>query len=421
MNVVIIGGGTAGTTAAFYLRKLDKEVNITIIEKSSFTQFSPCSLPYYVNKKIADLYIFKENDYKSNNINLMLETTISSIDKNKKKIITSLGELSYDKLVLATGSESFIPQGMSGIALKDPNDINEIVKKCTKGKNIAIVGGGYIGVELAHVLADNGCNISLYEVQESILPTLDKDMSKIVLEYLESKGISVLTNANIKQDNKKIINNGDEKEFDEIIISAGFKPNIELAKSLGLKINRGIIVDDYLKADKDIFACGDCVEIKDFITNKPSSAFFATHAVKQAEIIAENILGGKQKFGPVLNSNISCAGIYVGSAGISSKIASENGIKTITAKAKSTTKSDHHKDAKELVVKIIADDKGVLIGSQIIGFEDVAGRIDLMSLAIKNKNTIYDLAELETCYNPASSPIYNAVTTAAKMCVKRMR
>ena len=421
MDVVIIGGGTAGTTTAFYLRKLNKDVNITIIEKSMFTQFSPCSLPYHINDEISDLFLFKQNDYESNKINLLLNTEVSSIDKIKKKVFTANSEFNYDKLVLSVGSTSFIPNGFNGMTLKDPNDIDQIKKRCTKNKKVAIIGGGYIGVELTNVLNKKGCNVFLYEIQDSILPMLDKDISKIVLEYLETNGITVNLGSVIKQDGKKIVDGKSENEFDEIIISAGFLPNIELAKLLKLKINNGIIVKNDLSVEKDIYACGDCIEIKDSITGNSSSMFFATHAVKQAEIIAENILGSKMKFDGVLNANISDVGMYVGSVGISSKIAESSGIKIITGKSKGTTKSDHHKCAKDLVVKIIANEKGRIIGSQIVGFEDVAGRIDLMSLAIKNKNTIHDLAELETCYNPASSPMYSPITSAAKMCLKRMR
>ena len=421
MNIAIIGGGTAGTTTAFFLRKIDKDVNITIVESSNFTQFSPCSLPYYLNDEISDLYFFKEKDYKANNINLLLKTSVSSIDRKKKIISTSNGELNYDVLVIATGSTSFVPEGISGIALKNPDDINEISKKCKKGRKVAIIGGGYIGVELAYVLSEVGCKIVIFEATNQILPTLDNDMSEIVKQFLESKGILVHTNVSIAQQEKSLTLGKEKLDFDEIIVSTGFKPNIELAKSIGLKINNGIVANEYLQAEKDIYVCGDCVEVKNLITQKHSSVFFATHAVKQAEIVAENILGAKRKFEPVLNANISNVGIYVGSLGISSKVADANGIKTISAKSRGTSKSEHHRDAKELIVKIIADEKGKVIGSQIVGFEDIAGRLDLMSLAIKNKNTIYDLAELETCYNPASAPIYDAVTTAAKMCIKRMR
>ena len=420
MNVVIIGGGTAGSTVAFYLRKLSKEVNITIIEGSKFTQFSPCSLPYYITNEISDMFVFKEQDYISANIDLMLNTTVSSIDKKNKVVHTSGGDISFDKLVLATGTKNFIPDGFQGLTLKNPDDIFLIDKKCKKGKKIGIVGGGFIGVEMAHVLKQRGCDVSLFEATEQILPNLDKDMSEYIKGYLESNGVNVYVGSTPKQKETTISLNNESHTFDEIIISTGFVPNLDAARDLGLKIDKGILVDDYLSADKDVYACGDCVEVKDFVSGKSLQAYFATHAVNQAEIVAENILGAKKKFLPVLNANISNIGIYFGSVGISSKTAEKNGIKVISGKSKGTTKSDHHKDSKEVIAKIISNAKGVIIGGQIIGFEDVSGRINLLSLAIKNKNTVYDLAELETCYNPASTPIFDVVVKAAKMCIRKM-
>ena len=420
MNVVIIGGGTAGSTVAFYLRKLNKDVNITIVENSKFTQFSPCSLPYYITNEISDLFVFKEQDYKSANIDLRLNTDVSSIDKKNKVVHTSAGNINYDKLVLATGTKNFIPDGFNGLTLKNPDDIFLIDKKCKKGKSIGIIGGGFIGVEMAYVLKQRGCEVSLFEATEQILPNLDKDMSEYIKSYLESNGVSVYVGSIPKQKENAISVNNQSHTFDEIIISTGFVPNLDAAKELGLKIDKGIVVDDYLSADKDVYACGDCVVVKDFVLGNKIQAYFATHAVNQAEIVSENILGAKKKFHPVLNANISNIGIYFGSVGISSKTAEKNGIKVISAKSKGTTKSDHHKHSKEIVAKIIVDSKGTLLGGQIIGGEDISGRINLLSLAIKKKNTIYDLAELETCYNPASTPIFDVIVKAARMCIRRM-
>ncbi|MFW5852978.1 MAG: NAD(P)/FAD-dependent oxidoreductase [Nanoarchaeota archaeon] len=421
MNIVIIGGGTAGTTVALYLRKLSKDVEITILESSKFTQFSPCSLPYHITKEVEDLFVMKDSDYKSGNINLMLDTKINSINKNKKIVSTSNGEIEYDKLVISTGSKSFVPNGLEGLTLKNPDDIRLIEQKCKKNSKVAIIGGGYIGAELAYTLNKIGCKITLFEATSQILPSLDTDMSDYVKSYLESQGILIITDAVVSQDGKEIISSDKKTKFDEIIIAAGFTPNLDLVEGLGLKINKGIIVDDYLRVDKDIFACGDCIEVKDFVTEDLRPAYFATHAVRQAEIVAENLLGAKKKFLPVLNANISDVGLYVGSVGISSRVAENKGMQIITGRSKGTTKSDHHKNAKEIIVKLIADKKGILLGGQVIGAEDVSGRINLLSLAIKNKNTIYDVAEMETCYNPASAPIFDVVTKAARMCIKRMR
>lgn len=443
MNVIIIGGGSAGTTCAFELRKLNKEIKITIIEKSNNLEYSPCALPYVLSgeiKSFEDIFIFKKEDYEQNDIDILLNSRVIEINKKNKKIVyekeKQKKEINYDKLVFAVGGSCFIPaiEGIEDINcffLKSLEDAKKISKTIKKGNQSTIIGAGMIGVELSVSLAEKGEKVSLIEARENILPyLLDLDMSKKLKEYLEEKNIKIHENAKIvKIDNSKLIfENQDTKEknkkvsFDRLFLCTGVKPNLELAKKIGLKINKGIIVNRFLQtSDENIFACGDCVESIEFNSNKKILSALGTTAVRQAKTIAQNLLKENKKFPEVLNNTITKIGdLYVGSVGLTGKRAKELGIKFISAKYSGNVRAEYYSNKEKITLKIICNEKGIVIGGQIIGHNEVVGRLDLLALGIQNKLHIKKIANLETCYNPPSAPIFDPLTITAEICFKKL-
>lgn len=438
MKVVIIGGGSAGTTCAFELRKLNKEVEITLIEKSSNVEYSPCALPYVLSgeiKSLKDIFIFGRNDYESNGINLILNSEVVSIDRKNKKIFykkqdsKEQEQIDYDKLVISTGSFCFFPE-IEGIdktdffKLKTIQDAEKILKSLKKKSNSVIVGGGMIGLELAFSLKEKGENVSVVETRENILPHLvDSDISQKLKDYLEDEKIKFYENKTIeKVSNKELFLKDEKIKFDKLFLCTGVRADIRLAKESGLKTNQGIIVNEYLQtSDKDIYSCGDCTEAFEFFSGKKILSQLGTTAVRQAKIIAKNITGKKEKFSPVLKNTITKIGkIYFGSVGLTEKKAMEYQIKTISAKYSGNVRSDYYPSKSKITIKIVCDKKGRVIGSQIIGDEEVVGRMDLLALAITKKLNIRELANLETCYNPPSAPIFDPLTIAAEICVKKL-
>jgi len=270
-RVIIIGGGSAGTTAAFELRKLNKEIGITIIEQSKYTEYSPCALPYVIGREIyapEKIFIYKHEDYSNNDINIMLKTMVQGVDP-KEKIVKILEEdriveLTYDYLVLATGSIPNLPkiQGLESskyLMLKTIDDARDIMSD--RGRRVLIIGAGVIGVEVAGILSRDR-QVILIDSSTLLNPLLDEDVSSKVKGYMESLGITIKENATIdKIEEGKAFVGSDILRFDTLIISAGMKPNVSIAKDAGLKISRGIIVDKNLRtSDKSIYACGDVVE-----------------------------------------------------------------------------------------------------------------------------------------------------------------
>jgi len=448
MKVVIIGGGTAGAALAFQIRKINKSCDIEIVESSNNLQYSPCALPYTVSGEIPsfdDIFIFTKEQYAQNNIAFRKNTKAIKIFPRKKQVEIISGSnkelISFDALILATGASPVIPPiiGLTkenSLVLKtieDAKKIKEKVRLNKKGdslqkeqKSITIIGAGLIGVELATSLNDSGQKVTLIDQKHILSSNLDKDMGSIVKEYLIKNNIEVFENSKIEkvQNSKIFLNNHhiQELKFDEIIVCVGVKPNLELAIASKISTNKGIIVSPFMETNKKgIYAIGDCVESKEFYTNETILSQIATSAVRQSKVVAKNIFGAKEKFPKVLNTTISRAkDLIFGTTGISSDRASSFGIKTISAKYSGETRSEYVPQKKPITIKIVADLKGIVIGAQIIGFEEVAGRLDLLALAISKKMSLSDLENVEFCYNPMVAPIFEPISIVAHLCKKRL-
>ena len=425
MKIVIIGGGTAGTTTAFEIRKHDKDAEVVVIEKTSNTQCSPCSMPYYVEGKIQDkkdLIVFSEQDYRKAGIDLLLETEVESIDHHRKtlQILTAKNDkrqLSYDALVLATGASPIIPpidglDKVNSICFKTLDDAVKLKQGLQEYSKISILGAGFIGVEVAWALKDN--NVSLIEAQEHILPgAFDNITAKTIQSYLENNGVVVETGKNIS-DASKIVQGKDEM----VILSCGVKPNINVAEKAGAKVNKGILVNSLLETSlPSVYACGDCCEF----TDKSDFAMsqLGTSAVKQAGILVNNILNEEKQSFQTNNSIVSMTGELVfGATGLSREKA---GREVVTSFYKGSTKSRHFPGAKDVRVWLVADSNGKLLGGQVVGYEGVVGRVNLVSLAVQKDLNLKDLAVMDACYNPSVSPIFEPVAMAAEMGLRKIR
>jgi NADH oxidase (H2O2-forming) len=416
---------------------LDKEIEISIIEKSEFLEYSPCALPYVLSgeiKSFDDIFIFKHSDYENNGIAIKTDTKVVKIDRERKMVICKTKdreeEVFYDKLVLASGS-CVKPLTIKGrkdaeyFALKTMADAKAISGKIINSGNSIVIGAGFIGLELAAALRSRNERVAVLEAKDRPLPhILDKDMGRLLSGHLSEMGIELFLGAEVKEISagKILFNENDSLPFDDLFLCAGMKACTELAESAGLECGEAVIVNDYLEtSDKDIYACGDCVLSKEMNTGKKIQAQLGTIAVKQGKIAAGNIMGKKIKANPVLNNAISKIGdLYVAAVGLGLERAKEEEIGAVSAVYSGKVRSEYHPSSSRISVKIISDLKGKIIGGQIIGHEEVAGRIDLISLAIQKGLTLGDLANLESCYNPASASINEPVSVAAGICIKKL-
>ncbi|HKK54166.1 MAG TPA: FAD-dependent oxidoreductase [Patescibacteria group bacterium] len=446
MRVVIIGGGTAGSEVAWRLRRQDKDIEIIILEKGRYRQYSPCALPYFLSgkiKKANDIVLFSDDYYNYNNINLYLNSELKEVNTKTKELKyldkknNKEEKLSYDYLVLATGLKFNLPsipglKDQDFYCLKRLDDVQRIKKAVKKNDKAVIIGAGYVGVELADALSALGLKVSLIEGQENILPTtLDKKIANIVKEEMEAKKIEVITNSKIEKITKKQVSLKDKKiNYNHLFVACGLSADLSLAKQIGLKVNKGIIVNDSLKTSKkDIYAAGDLVESVNLIDNKKVLSQLATTAVSQAKVLAQNILADKQKKeslkykrNKVLSASVSkFNNLIFASCGVTNSYCQKNNIKTISAYYKSKDKAEYYPEAKDIFIYLVSDIKGRIIGCQIAGYNEVLGRLNMVSLAIKQGLTLKDFVNSETCYNPALSSIFDPLTITAEICLKKLK
>ena len=447
-NIVVIGCGAGGGTAAQFAKKTDRKANITVFEKGKYPQYSKCGLPYAISgeiPKIENLIEFDKEWFNKANIELNLESIVEKIDSVKKIVYAKKGnktiEKTYDSLIIATGSKPLIPPieniDVDGVfvvrTIDDANKISSYTKNC---KNATILGAGFIGLEMADNLHKKGLKITVVESLPNILvKNLDEDMAKIVEEKIPDN-IKILTNHLVTKVessdgkiNKVVIKNNEtsgEKSIDTdiLIIAAGTKPDVNLAKNIGCNIGTsgGIKVNTKCETSiKDIYAVGDCTELIDYVTAKPSLVGLGSVAVRQAIAAGTNAAGGDYELCKgVLNASTSeFFGVEIASVGPTIKNVEEI-FTVVTGKFNGLSLPDYYPGGKPITVKILVDKyTGMIIGAQAVG-ENAAQRINTFSCAILGELDVETMRRLETTYAPSIAPTLDAITLVCDIVAKKL-
>lgn len=428
-------------STASNIRKLDEDIEIAVITRDNKVAYSPCAIPYVLSGAIEsfdDIVMRTPEDYKNKNIDVIVEAEVTAVDSKVKTVTYQKdGEetvLDYDKLVLATGGNPFIPP-MQGVDLDGVFRIRNIddgmrVQEAIKDAKSAIVtGAGLIGIEIAFALKQQGLNVILSEMLPQIVPrSLDKDMSDILVEYLESEGIQVVLGKPITKllgdgkVEKACFGDEDLYDADMVIMATGVRAELELAKMAGCEIGRwAILVNDRMETSvEDVYAVGDCVESKDLILGSNTISQLGTTAVREAKTLARTICDKKSKFNPVLNSMVSKVGkLEFGAVGYTTSFAQQNRIRPVVQKVQALTRARYYPNAKPMDIKVICDGNGTIIGCQIIAEERVAERIDTMTLAITEGLTCFDLSNMEFAYAPPVSMVTDPLILAVEEVSKK--
>ena len=441
MKVVIVGGGAGGISTASNIRKLNKEIEITVITRDNKVAYSPCAIPYVLSGTIEsfdDIVMRTPEDYKNKNIDVIVEAEVTAVDSDKKTVTYEKDGseiiIDYDKLVLATGGNPFVPP-MEGADLEGVFRIRNIedgkrVKEAMKDAKSAIVtGAGLIGIEIAFALRKQGLDVILSEMLHQIVPrSLDKDMSDILVKYLEMEGIKVVLGKPIT----KLVGDGkvekacfgdeDLYDADMVIMATGVRAELDLARMAGCEIGRwAIMVNDRMETSvEDVYALGDCVESNDLILGLNTISQLGTTAVRQSKTLARTICDKKSKFNPVLNSMVSKVGkLEFGAVGYTTSFAQQNRIRPVVQKVEALTRARYYPNAKPMDIKVICDGNGTIIGCQIIAEERVAERIDTMTLAITEGLTCFDLSNMEFAYAPPVSMVTDPLILAVEEVSKK--
>ncbi|WP_028515294.1 FAD-dependent oxidoreductase [Ruminococcus flavefaciens] len=423
MKTIIVGGVAGGASAAARLRRLNENDEIIILERGDYISFANCGMPYFIGGEITDKNMLTlqtpESFRKRFNIDVRVKSEAVKISPEAHTVTVRNAdtgeeyEETFDKLILSPGAEPIRPN-ISGIELPhvftlrnipDTMKIKSFIDS-SKPKKAVVVGGGYIGVEMAENLANAGLDVSIVELADHLIAPLDADMAADVHRYIISKGISLYLNNGVAEitDKKVILQNG-SIEADMVIVSVGVRPETSLAKECGIALDpRGsIIVNSHMQTNyPDIYAVGDAVEVKDFVTGKPAFIPLAGPANKQGRIAADNISGLSSEYkGTQGSAVLKLFNMTVATTGLNEKRAAVEGIDYDKTYTYSASHASYYPNATNMSVKILWDkNTKKLLGAQIVGFDGVDKRMDVLAAAIRFGAEVTDLKELELCYAP---------------------
>lgn len=439
MKVVIIGGVAGGATAAARLRRLDESAEIVVFEKSGYVSYANCGLPYYIGEVITEekkLTLQTPQSFKSRfNIDIRVKSEVTSIDKAAKSVSVTnheTGEVyseSYDKLILSPGAKAVVPP-LAGVdspnvftlrTVEDTYRIKNYVDEKSP-KTAVVIGGGFIGLEMAENLAFRGIDVTLAERLPQVMPPLDFDMAQEVHAYLRNKGINLklscgVTGIGHEGGSHVTLEDGSKASADIVIMAVGVRPDTSLAIAAGIECHErgGIIVDEHMRTSADdIYAVGDAVRIPNIVTGESSLIALAGPANKQGRIAADHIYGLDSRYKGSLGSSVlKLFDLTIASTGINEKTAEAQGIKYDKIYTYSASHAGYYPGGTNMSLKVLFEtETGRILGGQIIGFDGVDKRIDVLATAIMANMKACDLEELDLSYAPPFSSAKDPVNMA---------
>lgn len=436
-ELLIIGGVAAGATAAARARRLDNNVNITLLEAGADVSFANCGLPYYIGGDIeyrSSLILASPETFNEQyRVKVHTHTEALSIDRENKTVKSvnhQNGEertFSYDALILAQGGKPVVPP-LPGVdkehvfqlwTLEDMDAIDTFIKD-NRPEKAVVVGGGFIGLEMVEALVKRGIDVSLVEMAQQVMPNLEGEFAGFVTKELQDYGVKLNLGKSLKEvkDRHVLLNDGSRIDADFVLLSVGVRPTLQIAKDSGLEIGKagGLKVDATMRtSDPAIFAAGDMVEIEHTVLGKQVRMPLAGPANRQGRIVGENALGGSKSYSGAMGTSIvKLFGGMAGSTGMSLKAARENGIEAEAVVVHKSSHTAYYPGAEKVSLMLIFEkESGKVIGAQAAGRVGIDKRLDVLATAIKGGLTIEDLQELDLAYAPPFNSPNGPVNMAA--------
>lgn len=442
-KVVIIGGVAGGATAAARIRRLDENAEIIMFERSGFVSYANCGLPYYIGGVIEDQEELTlqtpEMFMKRFRIDVRVKHEVTAIHPEKKTVTVrrlednTVFEESYDKLLLAPGAKPVrpslpgmdIPNLYTLRTVEDTLRIHAFVQK-EKPKSVVIAGGGYIGVEVAENLRDLGIQVTIVQRPNQLLNPLDYDMASFVHTKMRQKGVRLMLGHSVEgfaEENGQIqviLKDAEPLQADMVLLAIGVQPDTELTKNAGIKlgIKGSILVNNHMETSvPDIYAAGDAVEVKHYITGEKALISLAGPANKQGRIAADNICGGDSAYlGSQGSSVIKVFDMTVAVTGLNERAAKAAGLDYDKVFLSPSSHASYYPGAQVMTMKVVFEKKTYkLLGAQIIGYESVDKRIDVLATAMHAGLTAIELKNLDLSYAPPYSSAKDPVNMAGFM------
>lgn len=425
-KIIIVGGVGGGATVAAQIRRQDQEAEIIVFDKGEHIAFSNCGIPYYIGNVVdnrEDILVETDAFAKKYDVTVQTNTEVTAIHRSAKQIQYKSKEgvysAPYDKLILSPGASAIIPN-MRNVnqervfalhTIPDMDHIHKFIKK-SKPKHVAVVGAGFIGLEMVENLHAIGLDCTLINRSEHIMKMVDVDVAENIEDHLKAKGVHVVLNdglASFTNEGKTLwLNSGASIEADMTILALGIRPETSLAANASLDLGKkeAITVNEYMQTnDPDIYALGDAVEVKDFLTDTPKHVALAGPAHRQAYVIASHLQGINIPYKGALGSAIlKVFDLTVAATGHTTASLGKLGRKFKQVVLETYDHAGYYPGSGKMFLKVLFDpDNGVIYGAQGAGSAGVDKRIAVLTTAIKGKLTVADLSELELAYAPPYS------------------
>ena len=446
-QIVIIGGNAAGLTAASRAKRIDPLLNVTVLEKGPHISYSTCGIPYYLAKMVsaADLVAYTPESFeRERGIKVHNYTRVDEISPSRKRVMatrTDTGEhaeFSYERLLIATGVRSKLP-GIPGtdfknvftiVDLQDALQLNEALQNSTR---VAVIGAGYVGLEMVECLKTLGKTVHLYEREPHVLPGLDGDMAQIVEYEIQRFGIRLSVSAKVLalvgSDDRvvgvKTASGLGIDPADVALLDTGVVPNVELAREAGVQIGLtgGISVNTYMETNvPSIFAAGNCAETFCAVRKRPVLHYIGTVAAKQGRVAGDNMAARRTKFHGALGTTVlKVFDLAVARTGLCSEDAAAESMPAVSARIEAWDRAAYYPTARKLWVKLIAErESRRLIGAQVAGYGDASKRIDVACAAITSGMRVEELVQLDLAYSPPYGNLWDPLLIAAQAVLRKM-
>ncbi len=447
-RLVVVGGDAAGMSAASRARRRrdPDDLEVVAFERGPYTSYSACGIPYFVSDVVTEvdqLVARSPEQHRRNGIDVRMGHEVVAIDVNRRRVrvrdVAGGGgpgterDEQFDQLVVATGAVPHRPElpgadadGIFGVqTLADGVAVRRAIDE-RDPRHAVVVGGGYIGLEMAEALVERGVDVTLVDrTEQPMAATLDEDIGALVSDALRAVGVTLRMGDAVERfdaDGGRVraVRTAEETlPADIVILGMGVRPNTRLAGEAGIALGDtgGIVTDSRMETSVGgVWAAGDCVESVDRVTGRRVVTPLGTYANKQGRVIGINVSGGDARFPGVVGTAASKICKYeVARTGITERIAADVGLDVVAATIESTTRAGYFPGAAPITVKIVAArDDGRIVGAQIVGKEGAAKRIDVLATAIWNRMPVDEVASLDLSYAPPFSPVWDPVLIAAR-------
>lgn len=443
MKIIIIGGVAAGAKAAAKSKRMLPDAEVHIFTQDTHVSYSSCGLPYYIAGDFADwqkLIVRTKEEFEKSGIEIHLQNRVTKILPMDKKILVkdlikkSCNFIEYDKLIIATGASPFIPNIKNNnlkniFTVRTLEDGVNIRKKMEISKNITIIGGGYIAVEMIEAFVKNGKNITLIERSPFIMSVFDEDISSLIQSYIleNSDNLVKIINEDTvtefvgeEEVSGVLTANGCGFETDLVIISTGVRPNVNIAQEAGIElgITGAIKVNSRMRTNlQDIYACGDCVEKINMVSNAPVWLPQGSTANKEGRVAAINACGEVEDFEGILGSAVlRYHALNISMTGLTEKTAQKLGYDTVSVVITKRDKAGYMPEVQNVTLKLVADRRShKVLGAQAIGCGDADKRVNTVSVGLLSGMRVEDLLDVDLTYAPPFSTSIDILISAARI------